>query len=51
MASSKNASRKQPYINIFLQNTAIKSILLAFRRALESKFLNFKIALVFHLTH
>ena len=27
MASSKNASRKQLYKNIFLQNTAIKPIL------------------------
>ena len=26
MASLKNASTKQPYYNIFFQNTAIKSI-------------------------
>ena len=54
MASSKNASTKQPYNNIFLHNTAIKSIgsydaistinrFKQLKYALESKLLNFKI--------
>ena len=52
MASSKNVYRKQPYNNIFFQNTAIKSIrtmpltinpFKQLKRALELKLSNFKI--------
>ena len=52
MASSKNASREQPYNSIFLQHAAIQSIDYAtntinpikqLKRALESKLSNFKI--------